>query len=41
MVAAVLVKAREETVLPLNPEFIRNEDGQEKQDCERNAVTVA
>jgi len=38
MVAAVLVKAKEETVLPLNPEFIRNEDGQEKQDCERNAV---
>jgi hypothetical protein len=25
-------------VLPLTPEFIRNEDGQEKQDCERNAV---
>jgi len=24
--------------LPLNPEFIRNEDGQEKQDCERNAA---
>lgn len=38
MVAAVLVKAKEETVLPLNPEFIRNEDGQRKQDCERNAV---
>jgi hypothetical protein len=38
MVAAVLVKAKEETVLPLNPEFIRNEDGSEKQDCERNAV---
>jgi hypothetical protein len=38
MVAAVVVKAREETVLPLNPEFIRNEDGKEKQDCERNAA---
>jgi hypothetical protein len=38
MVAAVLVKAKEETVLPLNPEFIRNEDGREKQDCERNAA---
>ena len=37
MVAAVLVKAGEETVLPLNPEFIRNEDGQAKQDCERKA----
>ena len=37
MVAAVLVKAKEETVLPLNPEFIRNEDGEKKQDCERNA----
>ena len=38
MVAAVLVKPGEQTVLPLNPEFIRNEDGKEKQDCERNAV---
>ena len=38
MVAAVLVKPQEETVLPLNPEFIRNEDGHEKQDCERNAT---
>ena len=37
MVAAVLVKAKEETVLPLAPEFIRNEDGEGKQDCERNA----
>jgi hypothetical protein len=25
-------------VLPLVPEFIRNEDGKEKQDCERNAA---
>jgi hypothetical protein len=38
MIAAVMVKAKEETVLPLSPEFIRNEDGQEKQDCERNAA---
>jgi hypothetical protein len=38
MIAAALVKPKEETVLPLNPEFIRNEDGKEKQDCERNAV---
>jgi len=38
MAAAVMVKTKEETVLPLNPEFIRNEDGKEKQDCERNAA---
>jgi hypothetical protein len=38
MVAAVLVKPKGATVLPLNPEFIRNEDGHAKQDCERNAV---
>ena len=38
VIAAVMVKPKEETVLPLNPEFIRNEDGSEKQDCERNAV---
>jgi hypothetical protein len=25
-------------VLPLEPEFVRNEDGREKQDCERNAA---
>ncbi|MDR0998919.1 MAG: ISNCY family transposase, partial [Treponema sp.] len=38
MVAAVVVKHGQETVIPLIPEFIRNEDGQEKQDCERNAA---
>jgi hypothetical protein len=38
MVAAVLVKGKEETVLPLSPEFIRNEDGEGKQDCERKAA---
>jgi hypothetical protein len=38
MAAAAVVKAKEETVLPLNPEFIRNGDGREKQDCERNAA---
>jgi len=38
MVAAALVKPGHQTVLPLSPEFIRNEDGQEKQDCERNAA---
>ena len=37
MIAVVLLKYKEKTVLPLIPEFIRNEDGQEKQDCERNA----
>ncbi|MDR1252234.1 MAG: ISNCY family transposase, partial [Treponema sp.] len=38
MVAAVMVKHGQETVLPLTPECIRNEDGQEKQDCERTAA---
>jgi len=38
MVAAALVKPGHQTVVPLFPEFIRNEDGQEKQDCERNAA---
>lgn len=38
MIAAALVKPGCRTVLPLEPEFIRNEDGQEKQDCERNAA---
>ena len=37
MIAAALVKPGLATVLPLEPEFIRNEDGEEKQDCERNA----
>jgi hypothetical protein len=30
--------AGESVVLPLLPEFMRNEDGAEKQDCERNAA---
>jgi hypothetical protein len=38
MAAAVLVQRGQETVVPLMPEFIRNEDGQGKQDCERNAA---
>jgi len=38
MLAAALVKPGHQTVVPLFPEFIRNEDGQEKQDCERNAA---
>jgi hypothetical protein len=36
MAAAAAVKQGQETVLPLTPEFIRNEDGQEKQGCGRN-----
>jgi hypothetical protein len=38
MVAAAIVKPDSSVVLPLVPEFIRNEDGSEKQDCERNAA---
>lgn len=38
MLAAVVVKPECRAVLPLMPTFIRNEDGQEKQDCERNAA---
>jgi len=39
MLAAVVVKpGKPVTPLPLIPEFIRNEDGNEKQDCERNAA---
>ena len=38
MVAAALVKPGHQTVPPLFPEFVRNEDGLEKQDCERNAA---
>jgi hypothetical protein len=37
--AATVVKpGKPEVVLPLIPEFIRNEDGKEKQDGERNAA---
>ncbi|MDR0685202.1 MAG: hypothetical protein LBF83_08740 [Spirochaetaceae bacterium] len=39
MVDAVAVKpGRPVVVLPLIPEFVRNEDGKDKQDCERNAA---
>jgi hypothetical protein len=38
MMAAAIVKYDNSVVLPLMPEFIRNEDGTEKQDCERTAV---
>jgi hypothetical protein len=37
MVCLVIAKPGSPIVLPLMPEFIRNEDGMEKQDCERNA----
>jgi hypothetical protein len=38
MLAAAIVKPSCSVVLPLEPEFIRNGDGREKQDCERNAA---
>jgi hypothetical protein len=39
MVGATVVKlGKAVVVLPLIPEFIRTEDGKEKQDCERNAA---
>jgi hypothetical protein len=38
MLAACIVRPGGCVVLPLIPEFIRNEDGDKKQDCERNAV---
>jgi hypothetical protein len=38
MLAGAIVKPGSKVVLPLIPEFIRNEDGSEKQDCERNAA---
>jgi hypothetical protein len=37
VLAFTVVKYEKSVVLPLAPEFIRNEDGAEKQDCERNA----
>jgi hypothetical protein len=38
VVAATLVKAGSHRVWPLDVEEVRNGDGQEKQDCERNAA---
>ena len=38
LLAPAIVKPSSPVVLPLEPEFIRNEDGSEKQDCERNAA---
>jgi hypothetical protein len=38
MVAATIVRPGSGVVLPMMPEFIRNEDGGEKQDCERNGA---
>ncbi len=37
VVAATLVKAGTHQILPLDAEEVRNEDGQQKQDCEINA----
>jgi hypothetical protein len=38
VMAATIVKYDSRVVLPLSPEFIRNADGSEKQDCDRNAA---
>lgn len=38
VILPVIAKAGESRVLPLSPEFITNQDGQEKQDCERSAM---
>jgi hypothetical protein len=38
MLAFAIVRYDSSVVLPLAPEFIRNEDGGKKQDCERNAM---
>jgi hypothetical protein len=38
LLAAAIVRPGDSAVLPLSPEMIRNEDGAEKQDCERNAT---
>ncbi|MDR1428779.1 MAG: hypothetical protein LBI85_00690 [Spirochaetaceae bacterium] len=38
MIGTAVVRPGSTVVLPLMPEYIRNEDGQEKQDCERNAA---
>ena len=37
MVGATLVRAGSHAILPLDAEQVRNEDGQQKQDCEINA----
>ncbi|MDR3114846.1 MAG: hypothetical protein LBU25_04940 [Treponema sp.] len=38
MLGTAIVRTGSNVVLPLMPEYIRNEDGSEKQDCERNAA---
>ena len=38
VILPVIAKAWESKVLPLSPEFITQQDGQEKQDCERSAM---
>ncbi len=35
MLAPVLIHPEQKVALPMMPEFIKNEDGSEKQDCER------
>jgi hypothetical protein len=38
IMAAAIEEPGSSEILPIMPEFIRNEDGHVKQDCERNAV---
>jgi hypothetical protein len=38
MLGTAIMRPGSGVVLPLMPEYIRNEDGSEKQDCERNAA---
>jgi hypothetical protein len=38
MIGTAIVRPGSGVVLPLMPEYIRNGDGQEKRDCERNAA---
>jgi hypothetical protein len=38
MLGTAIVRPGSNGVLPLMPEYIRNEDGSERQDCERNAA---
>src|SRR5262244_2115558 len=40
VVGATLVRAGSHDILPLDAEQVRNEDGQEKQDCELNGETA-
>lgn len=40
MVSAAIVVPGDSRVIPLQPEFIRPQDGHEKQDCERAGVSA-